>query len=79
MDGMRGDDDEHPANNRAERHVSITPPWVKGKRYLQSNMMAIAINIISTWWYPRNGISPIENQQPLPQNRYILDILIHPT
>lgn len=28
---------------------------------LQSNMMAIAISIISTWWYPRNGISPIES------------------
>lgn len=25
---------------------------------LQSKIIAIAINIMSTWWYPRNGISP---------------------
>jgi hypothetical protein len=25
---------------------------------LQSRMIAMAINIIKTWWYPRNGINP---------------------
>jgi len=25
---------------------------------LQSNIMAMAISIISTWWYPRKGINP---------------------
>jgi hypothetical protein len=25
---------------------------------LHSNMMAIAMRIISTWWKPRNGINP---------------------
>lgn len=25
---------------------------------LHSNMIAMAIKIMSTWWYPRNGISP---------------------
>ena len=27
-------------------------------RLLQSNMMAMAIRIMRTWWYPKNGINP---------------------
>jgi len=41
-------------------------------------MIAIAINIMSTWWYPRNGISPIKCQQAF-CGGCIPDVRIHPT
>jgi len=44
---MRGDDDEHPANNRAEgMSEQSSPVWIQLD--LQSNMIATAINIMST-------------------------------
>lgn len=29
---------------------------VRGSFFLHSRIMTIAINIINTWWYPRNGM-----------------------
>ena len=48
MSGIRGDDDEHPANKRAGKSVSAYQPCFTVEN-LQSNMIAIAINIMSTW------------------------------
>ena len=30
-----------------------------GKEGLQSRIMAMAMRIMRTWWYPSNGISPV--------------------
>jgi hypothetical protein len=37
-------------------NFSCAMPWFRLD--LHSRMIAIAINIMRTWWKPRNGISP---------------------
>jgi len=60
---MSGDDEEQPASNSAAKLVSNSrfTQWRIG--VLQSKIIAIAIRIMRTWWYPKNGISPMRNGQ----------------
>ena len=64
MLGITGEEEEQPARRSAtiEETVSIESEGRLKRRplrvYSHSNIIAIAINIISTWWYPRNGINP---------------------
>ena len=49
MSGMRGDDDEHPANNSADlRQLARVRECLDEEVYSQSNIIATAISIIST-------------------------------
>lgn len=54
MSGMRGDVEEHPANSNAGGYVSIHHT-ARFCVYLHSSTIAIAMNIIRTWWYPITG------------------------
>ncbi len=67
MSGMRGEEDEHPARRRAKRRTEgpgqlcflVEGAGQKGRSGDSHNrMMATAIRIINTWWYPRKGIHP---------------------
>lgn len=66
MSGMRGDDEEHPANRRAVECISNVALELE-EGFLQSKMIAIAIRIMRTWWYPRNGISPTSMVSGIPE------------
>jgi hypothetical protein len=60
MFGITGDEDEQPASKSAVHELAWICAQFRGG-CLQSNMIAIAMSIMSTWWYPRNGISPTEH------------------
>jgi hypothetical protein len=47
MLGMRGDDDEHPANNSAIDGLVLSPQ-IEVEGNLQSKIIVIAISIINT-------------------------------
>lgn len=51
---MRGDVDEHPASSNAAEHVSVNH-GAGFLLHLHNKTIAIAMNIISTWWYPITG------------------------
>ncbi len=68
MPGIRGEDDEQPANRRAGRQDTYVSRFglvelscgerSVGVGGLQSNIMEMAMRIMRTWWYPSTGISP---------------------
>jgi hypothetical protein len=58
---MSGEDDEHPASSSAVCFpLEMRLHNGEGRDDSHSKMMATAIRIISTWWYPRNGMNPGE-------------------
>ena len=50
MLGMRGDEEEQPASRRAGMLVSSAAGEAEGWICVQSNIMAMAMRIMSTWW-----------------------------
>ena len=59
MSGINGDEEEQPARRRAG-DLLVGVGMDQGKVGLQSNMTLMAMRIIKMWWYPRNGMNPVQ-------------------
>lgn len=59
--GIKGEDDEQPANSNAGEIKVSGFSFLPEVKYLQSKIIATPISIMSTWWYPRNGKNPMKN------------------
>jgi hypothetical protein len=59
MSGMSGEVDEQPAR-RSATIVSVQVSISVRALYSQSNIIAMAMKIMSTWWYPMNGTNRLQ-------------------
>lgn len=59
MPGMPGEEEEQPANKSAvdESQLLECSNTLEKNQCLHSKTIAMAINIMRRWWYPRNGIN----------------------
>ena len=58
MSGMRGDADEQPARSSAVETSGTRLSRFSKIHNVHSNIIATAMRIMRTWWYPNTGTNP---------------------